>query len=1124
MEYKLLNLRNRKKMNGICKSEIEMEWEDSELIEILLGKLPKVRRTRDDEKVTKQINALENMLRNYDVFSTNKEQFIKEISQIVLEIRDVCPYWYGIDTFEIQRRMDMQKFCLISGEGGIGKSYFVKCLEEELERKNIEHLCIYGKFEKNIDVIDEAEIIGVAKENTFVLVIDAVNEMPVQSQRDWMSALERLKVIDGMRIVLTYRTGTILPDVAANLEAIAQYSYRFPGVSYESALVQLSKIPIADVYKYEDILYSNNPMLLNMLCTVLQNKKVEEQTVNGVSTITYILEQYIKIGLKDVNLWKSTKKITAWMYDNNKKWIDKNSLIQIVDNPNDFIEKMTQQGFLTEYISDGQEKYSFAIDTLTDFLLARKIWSEFDKDKLDESVRMLLDKLYHIYGIEEVVILALFDKYAPDYAFIKEILVKTKLIERFEYETILKIRFKEEEISPFLEYFVPSNKKELLLHFGGYIDKPFNCVNYLNDYYWGDSKRQLRELSGSLSGRFVGGRVKERLKNILYFINVRDGKEKRLEEAFFFALWCCAAPNKDIRYLAMKLLYDVVVQESKFKDVLEQQYKQIRDEYIREAVIYVICKSANLTEGNRQFIEGIIADPMYVHAKSLKRIATVLGKDYDYINWEKENKFVYSSDSEISENLNRLFFHVDLQEKYLLHFRYWGKNHIDIHNQFLNVDKKEIGEWNKILVEAFPCVKSGECCGSLGFEKNAESYYGKDYRENLLDINSFMCSFERVIKEYFDVYGVLYDAEERAHGGEREFENSLMKKAIIIAQDIFYGSMMCNYFTNQFATYNNVQNSIGYEVYDPIEYEEEMRITPPISVFQEEIEKMGDIIISRMTLPDEDTVQWVKNVTITENNLYQLTQPVELDGEEWILIATRLFIHEGESGNHNWQDHYNYWCCTSKVPMIKGDTEDRYLTIELKEYRGNLEEYGKCLENPYLCKDVPVISSDSEIFDNTHLVLPPAELIHNLNLNVSLPDMTWRNSDNEIIIRCNNNKHSYYEDFIGGTVFMRKDVYDEYVNTHFIKFFAYTEKWTPSTGFADETALHFEIIDGKIVNKYYNHLANRVEREENSFEHCTDCPFGFLKKDYSENPFLKFLKDYGIDNDLDELWDEIDDL
>ena len=56
------------------------------------------------------------ILKNYDVFATNKEQFIKEINQIVFEIRDVCPYWYGIDTFEIQRRIDMQKFCLISGE------------------------------------------------------------------------------------------------------------------------------------------------------------------------------------------------------------------------------------------------------------------------------------------------------------------------------------------------------------------------------------------------------------------------------------------------------------------------------------------------------------------------------------------------------------------------------------------------------------------------------------------------------------------------------------------------------------------------------------------------------------------------------------------------------------------------------------------------------------------------------------------------------------------------------------------------------------------------------------------------------------------------------------------------
>lgn len=85
MEYKQLNLRNRKKMNGIYKAEIEMQCEDSELLDILLGALPKVRRTRDDEKVGKQISALENVLKTYDVYATSKEKFIGNLV-ILLQI------------------------------------------------------------------------------------------------------------------------------------------------------------------------------------------------------------------------------------------------------------------------------------------------------------------------------------------------------------------------------------------------------------------------------------------------------------------------------------------------------------------------------------------------------------------------------------------------------------------------------------------------------------------------------------------------------------------------------------------------------------------------------------------------------------------------------------------------------------------------------------------------------------------------------------------------------------------------------------------------------------------------------------------------------------------------------
>lgn len=86
MEYKQLNLSNRKKMNGICKSDIEMQWEDTELLNILLGNLPKLRRTRDGEKIEKQIWHLEKILKSYDVFTTEKESFIKEVNDIVMKL------------------------------------------------------------------------------------------------------------------------------------------------------------------------------------------------------------------------------------------------------------------------------------------------------------------------------------------------------------------------------------------------------------------------------------------------------------------------------------------------------------------------------------------------------------------------------------------------------------------------------------------------------------------------------------------------------------------------------------------------------------------------------------------------------------------------------------------------------------------------------------------------------------------------------------------------------------------------------------------------------------------------------------------------------------------------------
>lgn len=80
----------------------------------------------------------------------------------------------------------------------------------------------------------------------------------------------------------------------------------------------------------------------------------------------------------------------------------------------------------------------------------------------------------------------------------------------------------------------------------------------------------------------------------------------------------------------------------------------------------------------------------------------------------------------------------------------------------------------------------------------------------------------------------------------------------------------------------------------------------------------------------------------------------------------------------------------------------------------------------------------------------------------------------------------------------------------------FSEKWTPTTGYADETSFHFEIQDEKIVRKYYNYLTNNTPKEEVVTSYCDECLYSFWKKDYGDSPLFKFLKDYGVDFEEDD--------
>jgi hypothetical protein len=736
------------------------------------------------------------------------------------------------------------------------------------------------------------------------------------------------------------------------------------------------------------------------------------------------------------------------------------------------------------------------------------------KDKnFDEQVKIIKNKVENLYNLEEAIIIAIFDNWTPDYDRIQKILSATGLMERFYYETIVKINFKKENIGAFLQVFNPTEPNELLAVVGGFTDKPFNCTNYLKNYYFGDPSRWA-ELSKALSGyHFLSG-IKNRLKNMLYFTTFNNRDDRRDEEVYSFSLLCCAAPNKDVRCLAMKLLYEIVTKKDEYKQSLICDYGKTLDSYVKESAIYVLTQVYAENADIRNFFEQVLLEEEYLSAKSIKRIAISLGDEYGYIRWNRKNLYKYNENACVSDYLSDILSRVDLMNKDFLPFRYWSKDHVDMHTKFLASDKKQIGDINKYLDEKYGCVRTGNCNGWMAFERRIMSEIESMADISTLDMDSFFESYEVVFRMVFDFYQVSDEGKETNVRME-DFSNSLYMKCVDIATGLYYGSLMCNYYTNEFATYNNYQNSIGYEVYDPLEYGEEIVITAPIPTYQDFVERLGEYVVQNIDIPDSKDIEWVKNVQLTRRNVLSLQKPVEVKHVEWVLLAARISLHDEEKYDMRWKDTYDIWCCTSSKPTILHDGAARYLTIELEEYSGSLQNYIDCDTKPWLCKDVKNIAGQSDVFDNTSLVLPPADLIKYFELSVNVSDLSWHTSDGVRVIICNNNKNSYYKDPIGGSVFIRKDYLEKYMENHTLKYFAFTERFIPKTGYADETSLHFEISNGRIVKEIANDGGGTWRKtDENPL--CKECPY-LINADYS---YSEEASDDGVLDYLKVLLDE----
>ena len=458
MEYKILNDKNRKYMMDGIKNNLNFEWEDSHLINQIIRKIDDIypyssdpQEFIDDKYYLNEINKLFKLLFNRKI---DKIDFLNKLEKLFNEMLIKYPslsyqYRYNINMYK--EIISKSNRLIIKGCGGIGKSYFIYKLEETLSENNIDHLCVYGKYNDSISEIIYDEVKN--KKKDFYFIIDALNEFEESEQQIILNNLKRIEKKKNITIIITYRTSSLKNNILEQLNRLLINEYNFEGVDFESSILKLIETYGVEIVRLIDVIESNNPLYLTMLNKILFNSKIKGEKLPSVAQMTFIMESYIKkiCGLEN---WKFVKKIGSYMFNNNKISITEDELKKITGNKFDyFVENMIQNDFMGSYENNNTVYFLFTIQRLSDYIIARSLF-DFIKDKTEDEIIIIInEKLDKMYSMHEAFALVLLDKYKDKNINIAlRIIFKSDIGKELNIEIFKKISFNNNQIKCIQEF------------------------------------------------------------------------------------------------------------------------------------------------------------------------------------------------------------------------------------------------------------------------------------------------------------------------------------------------------------------------------------------------------------------------------------------------------------------------------------------------------------------------------------------------------------------------------------------------------------------------------------------------------------------------------------------------
>ena len=1111
MLYKLkIKELNKIQKNAMSKELIRehYEWEDKRLFSYILGELPKERELYrysgkelsgeelEQNEIIKKINEI---IKKYN-YSMKIEQ--KEFYELEKEYEKLEKYKekYYTSYYDVINGMKFNKIIMISGPGGIGKSQFLFEFSEKVSKK-FNYLCLYGKYCENIENDIFKDIVKNIKNDRFYFIIDAINEFNEGLREKIYKFINDNRNNSNLRVIISLRDFSMAEKEIQRLKKLVDIEEIFTGVDPDNALEKISEKYNLDLSIYDRLLYDNNPLHLKLIIKSISENQLINKGLKPITKGTYIYEHFIKNVLTK-NDWNITKKIIGEMFKNKSKEIKVDELNKLnITDFNAYINKMKTNNFVGTYDYNNDTFIYFINETLTDYLIARFLFDNLDGLNISKTKEYISKIVKVFYSIHDQVILMLFEKYEDNIEIAIKIIKETALNNYLDIEIFNELNLSTKnmtKIQKLLKVNIPL--EQLLIRAGGNESNPFNCTNFLND--------KLKKIYDKKQFYIVGydvQKIRHKLKVYVQTVSKFNYDKKYIEEKFWYAVWCSSLVNKLNRTLAKKLIFEITNIHSEYINKLISIYSEVKDEYIQEMVVQVLSSLKKNNKKKKKFFNKInVID--FCNIKNLYFISNYLYGKENYEKMEKTN-YILDTDKRIDNNILKFLHRIFFTNKY--DYDFFGfetyNSYITFQTKFLKEEKKAILKVNSFIKNHFKCLNNNEC-NSTYFKGN---FIDKKFSINEEEIEDrvIYLAWQKIFKTYMKKYNIKIKDLDNIYVYEEE-EKGIIYKALELSFSKINGSMTCNYFTNEFEIYGDYK---GYQfnLYD--RYDEKAEIYYPVAVFNQDIENLDNKTLKKIIVPEKKNIKWVKDSELSLNNIKKIIEPITYKNEKYYMLYGSIRLDEksdDEYGN-SWIDTYIINLALDENYNLCGiSNEDRKYTIETNKYRGNFEDYKN--ENYKMTTSLYSTSDLSNIYVTTDFNLPPSIIIKEFDLHYNKFSSSWNGVNEEKIILVNNNEGIWYRKGCSGTLYIKKKYYDILIKKHNYKYFCFTEKYHPKTGYCQDSALQIQINSDGSIEKYKHYKSHKhYSRQQNA--ECKKCIVYKKekedKKKWNNNKFNNFLID-----------------